>query len=65
MNITKTVTLELLIELIEYSKVKIEFQTGETIQYSFDGPTRYTTERITVIDASKLLEQLYILKEGA
>ena len=65
MNITKTITLELLIELIEYSKVKIEFQTEETIQYSFDGQRRYVTEYITVIDASKLLEQLYILKEGA
>jgi hypothetical protein len=54
------ITLELLIELIEYSKVKIEFQTGETEQYSFDGPKRY----ITVIDAAKLLKQLYILKEG-
>jgi hypothetical protein len=58
------ITLELLIELIEYSKVKIEFQTGETEQYSFDGPKRYVTEYITVIDAAKLLKQLYILKEG-
>jgi hypothetical protein len=56
------ITLETLIELIEYSKVKIEFQTGETIQYSFDGPNRYCTECIAVIDASKLLEQLYSME---
>jgi ABC-type uncharacterized transport system ATPase subunit len=58
-----TTTLKLLIELIEYSKVKIEFQTGETEQYSFDGRTRYVTECITVIDASKLLEQLYNMED--